>query len=201
MKRWGIIAIIIIGIIFLGIIAGIIISNGDTSNSNPPGLKTLAEQNRIIKETPKFNETNVTLVTTSVSDIKTTPNTELQLKINYLDCGHTMIDKMDLPIELVNLDENEFLKKYGDDWKVEKFESSEIILSKREIGICNEHYVLREKDGYIAIYTIDKYGNETLKETTGIALQYLPQVDLQKIKDGIKISGKQELNATLEDYE
>lgn len=197
MKKWGIIALIILIIVTLGIVAGIAISNGDTSNSNPSGSKTLAHSNQLTNTT----QVNEILIATNATQVKTTPNTKIQLKRSYLDCGHTTTDKLDMPSELVNLTQEEFLKQYGDDWKVEKFEAEEIILSKREIGICKEHYIIKEKEGYIAVYSLDKYGVETLKETTSISTQYLPPVDLEKIREGIKVNGKQALNATLEDYE
>ena len=61
--------------------------------------------------------------------------------------------------------------------------------------------MLREKNGYLAIYTIDLFGNETLKEMTQIVTSYLPETDIMRLKEGIQVNGKEELNATLEDYE
>lgn len=42
---------------------------------------------------------------------------------------------------------------------------------------------------------------ETLKEMTHIVTSYLPETDLAKLKEGIQVVGKEELNSTIEDYE
>ena len=72
--------------------------------------------------------------------------------------------------------------------------------TKKE-GICDEHYLLKENNGYIAIYRKDNEGKEKLKETTQIVTTYLPETDRQSLKNGIEIIGKENLSLTLEDYE
>ena len=46
---------------------------------------------------------------------------------------------------------------------------------------------IKEHNGYIAIYTVDSFGKETLKETTEIVTTYLPQTDIKQLKEGIKV--------------
>ena len=62
-------------------------------------------------------------------------------------------------------------------------------------------YVIKEKDGYIAIYILDQDENEILKETTEIVVKYLPEIDKEKLKKGIKVNNRKELNKVIEDYE
>lgn len=61
--------------------------------------------------------------------------------------------------------------------------------------------MLKEKDGNIAIYKLDNDNNQTFLEDTEIATEYLATQDLEKIKQGIIIYTKKELNKTIEDYE
>ena len=68
-------------------------------------------------------------------------------------------------------------------------------------GICDEHYIVKENNGYVAIYTENSFGKETLKETTEIVTSYLPETDLVRLREGIKVIGKENLNAIIEDYE
>ena len=136
----------------------------------------------------------------SSSEEKISPNTSFILKKTYTDCGHTVKDFVELPQELVNMTETELKQKYPD-FQVEVFSSKEIILSKKETGICNEHYLLKEREHHIAIYTIDKDGKEKLLEDTSISTQYLPETDAIAIQNGIKLYGKEALNSALEDYE
>lgn len=66
---------------------------------------------------------------------------------------------------------------------------------------CDEHYVLKEKDGNITIFKLDQNNNEIFLEDTEIATEYLAEEDLEKIKQGIIIFTKKELNKTIEDFE
>ena len=61
--------------------------------------------------------------------------------------------------------------------------------------------MLRQKDGYIAVYWINSQGQESLKEVTGVATEYLTDNDLMEIEEGIFVYGLQELNSKIEDYE
>ena len=75
------------------------------------------------------------------------------------------------------------------------------MLYKEVNEFCNEHYLLKEDNGYISIYKLDENSNETFLETTDISTNYLTEEDLKKIQEGIKIYTKKELNKTLEDFE
>lgn len=75
------------------------------------------------------------------------------------------------------------------------------MLYKEKNEFCNEHYMLKEKDGNIAIFKLDKNNNESFLEDTEIAIEYLAEEDLEKIKQGITIYTKKELNKTIEDFE
>ena len=143
---------------------------------------------------------NNSIIETNSNEVKVGPNTKLVLKKYYKDCKHTINSYVELPKELVNMTEEDMQNEY-EDWSVEKFTEDEVILLKEEQGFCNEHYLLKEKDGFIAVYVIDKTGEEVLKELTGISTQYLPQNDLLNLESGIKVYGTEELNKTLEDYE
>ena len=62
-------------------------------------------------------------------------------------------------------------------------------------------YLIKEDNGYISIYVIDKNGKEYLRERTQIVTKYLPEADKIKLKEGIRANGKNELNKVIEDYE
>ena len=87
------------------------------------------------------------------------------------------------------------------DWGIEKFSNMELVLIKEVEGVCNEHYVLKEKDGVIAVYKIDKDTKEELEELTGISIEYLTENDKMEIQQGIMVYGREELNSILENYE
>lgn len=146
------------------------------------------------------NERTTQIEQVDMQEEKVTPNTQFILEKSYKECGHTTRDYVEIPEEIVNMTEEQIKKEYQD-WEIKKFTAEEVILSKETDGMCNQHYVLREKDGYIAVYWIEQNGQESLKEITGIAIEYLPENDLIKIKEGIFVYGLQELNSKIEDYE
>ena len=131
---------------------------------------------------------------------KISPNAMITKKIYYKGCGHTINEYEKADDEIINLNRQELQEKYQD-WKIEEFTGKQIILSKEEEESCNEHYILREKDGTIAVYIIKDDGNEELKEVTHIATEYLTDTDRAKIELGIRANGMEELNSILEDFE
>ena len=128
------------------------------------------------------------------------PNAMLILKTNHKECGHTTKEEVDVPPEIVNKNKVEVSQIYPQ-WEVIGFSPDEIVLYREVEGICNEHYVLKENDGFLAIYTKNEKGEEKLKEVTSISLEYLPQADIDRIKEGIEATGNEELNSILEDFE
>ena len=68
--------------------------------------------------------------------------------------------------------------------------------------VCGEHYKIKDENGKINIYTIDRNGNESLYQKTDLSSEYLPEVDLLQIRgEGLEVDGKQELNKLIEDFE
>jgi len=128
------------------------------------------------------------------------PNAILKLKKIYVECNHTITEKVELPKELININKDELKNEYKD-WKIEEFSSEEIILSREYSGICNQHYLVKIIGNVLGIYAIDKDGKEKLKEKTEIYADYLPENDISRLKEGIEVIGTDNLNSLLEDYE
>lgn len=131
---------------------------------------------------------------------KVSPNAIFIFKKEYEACGHTIKQYVDVPADAINKTQQE-LKELYKDWEIEGFSNNEIVLSKKEPGICNEHYVLREEEEQIVIYRIDENDKETVYERTGILTKYLPETDKINIQNGLRVNGKEALNCLIEDYE
>lgn len=198
MKKEYIIGIIAIAIIIIfSIFAIVFYSNKNSTSDLETKTKSELAETQLEEKAQTYN---AEMISTSVTQEKTSPMAIFIFKTKYNGCNHTLIDRLEIPKECVNKTEEEIKEEYSD-WKIEQFSSNEIIFYQEKSGICGEHYVLRDKDGYLAIYTVDSYENETLKEMTQIVTSYLPETDVIRLKEGIKVNGKEELNATLEDYE
>lgn len=169
------------------------------------GESDIVEENVSVNESiVSSSESNIQNIenTTPVvaEETKITPNTILTLKKYYKDCGHTIKDSAEVPDEMVNLTEQEVMQKYPS-WKLDEFSKDEVILTRELESFCGEHYLLKEEEGKVLIYTVDGDGNKELLETTEIAFEYIPETDKIILKNGIYVYGKEELNKIREDFE
>lgn len=200
--RKSIIISAIIVLFILGTIIGIIM----IKNSLPEEEKAeIAEQNteEIYDEcTDEYEEmvkSNTLVEETSSEGEKISPNCSIIFKRHYNDCGHTIEQYASIPTELVNKTEEDLQKQY-EGWTIEEFSRNQIILYREFDSECGEHYILREKDGKVAIYL--KTGDtEELVEETEIATEFLTQTDRIELQNGIEANGRVELNQLIEDYE
>lgn len=131
---------------------------------------------------------------------KVSPNAFLIIKKEYNECGHTTEDDVEIPSEMVNKIQEEIEQMYKD-FKVESFSSNEVVLYKNVNGKCGEHYTVKDENGKVVVYNTNEKGEEVLYEETSISTEYLTENDVENIKKGIEIYGKQNLNSFIEDFE
>ena len=196
MKKYTIIAIITVGIL-LGFLTGLYlykINQIDYSNKE------------IVAESIEDDCTAIAqlseegLLETNNAEEKTSPNCVITLKVYYETCEHLIETRKNIEEAEVNLTEEE-LKERFPDWEIQRFAANEIVLYKEVNEFCNEHFLLKEKDGYITIYKLDENDNAEFFQTTEISTEYLAEEDLSQITNGIKVYTEKELNKTLEDFE
>lgn len=188
-KKW----IIIFGIIFIfgiSVFCGFLISSAINFSKKKEGNMAILAENNIQENSVKTNYSEVTV----------SPNCKVIITQNFKKCGHTISQNEDAPRDIINLNK-EKVQEYYSGWDIRKFSSDEIELYKESNGICNEHYILGELDGYISISTKNDIGESIFKGLTDIPVQYLPEEDLQRLEDGIEVVGKENLNKILEDFE
>jgi len=199
MKKYTIIAIIALGIA-LGFLTGLYlykINNIDYSNKEIIA-ETIEDECTAIENLGNQELDNI--IKTNSGEEKTSPSCIITLKVYYEKCEHLIETRKNIEETQVNLTEEE-LKKRFTDWEIQKFAPSEIVLYKEINEFCNEHFILKEEEGYIAIYKLDENNNAEFFQTTEICTEYLAEEDLNKIRNGIKIYTEKELNKTLEDFE
>lgn len=170
-------------------------------------LKKVEEKIAFETEYSKGNSQNViqtiekNLKETSSIEIKTTPNTKIIEKKYYKDCEHLLQQESNITENLINKNQSEFQLEYIG-WEIQKFTKDEIVVYKEVNDFCGEHYKLKDVEGEIVVYELDKYGKERgiIKET-GIETKYLPEADLENLKKGIEVYSNKALNQILEDFE
>ena len=142
---------------------------------------------------------NVIMQTASIEE-KILPTTKLYLEKKYQDCKHIVKTEVELPVEMVNLTKEELIEKYPD-WTVKEFSKSQIVLYRLANGLCNEHFVINDENGVVTVYRLDEDYNKSLYEKTDIYTEYLPEQDINRLKEGIYVYTISDLNSELENFE
>lgn len=186
-----VIMICIILIILLGVFIGFRIAEDDEQISNE-----ITNNNIVVPE----ENIEISLLEVASEEEKTTPNTLIIYKTYYTKCKHYVQEYKDIDVSLVNLKEKE-LKEKCRGWKIDKFSSDEIEMSKEVESFCNQHYKIILENNVIVIYSIDENGIESEYEQTGITTEYLTGEDILKLTTGIYVYGKENLTSTIEDYD
>jgi len=126
------------------------------------------------------------------------PGAIIIIEKKYTKCGHVISSKIDVPIDMINLTESQ-LKLAFKNWNIVKFSPEKIIISQKIHSKCRNHFILKEKDGFVAVYYQQPIDGIALKEVTPLLAKNLPQKERSRLKDGIKIESQKELAQTLED--
>ena len=149
------------------------------------------------------NETNTMLEnvieTTAKTEEKVSYDADFALKRYYDKCGHFKFSYAELPVELVNLTEEE-VKRIYDEWNVEEFSNDNIVLSQNIDDICDEHFVIKLGDENIEIFH-QKNDDLELYKSTNISKKYLTSADISNLNEGIYVFGSGNLNSAIEDFE
>lgn len=138
--------------------------------------------------------------TTSKEEEKISPNAIIIFEKYYKECEHTTSRYEEVSSNLVNATKSQIEEKYKG-WNIKEFSKDKIVLYQEKEGQCGEHYMLRSVDGKINIYKLDEIGNEELLDETDIATEYLTEMDMIDIENGLIVYGKENLNQLLEDFE
>lgn len=189
MKKW-IVCVCILLLFIMSVISGFIVKSyiNFSDKKQEPNPAVLAEE-----------EKQEVVNTSSVDEI-VSPNAKIIITETFQKCGHTISIENEVPREIINLNK-EKVAEYYKDWNIDEFNKDEIKISRNNKGICNEHYIIGESNGFISISTKNDIGEYIFKGLTDIPVQYLPEEDLEKLERGIEIIGRENLNKFLEDFE
>ncbi|MBP3707413.1 MAG: BofC C-terminal domain-containing protein [Clostridia bacterium] len=190
MKKMYVAVVIVLSLIIcilIAIIIGLSVSKSKISDN--------------LKNTEQManDELNETISATNVEE-QVRPTANIFMRQYYKSCGHTITEKYGVPEEIVNMNKAE-VKRYYYDWNLEKFSDKELVITKDNPGLCEEHFVVKDVEGVVIVYNYDNEKNEKLYLTTQISTKYLPKEDMAKLQQGINIIGKDNLYELLQDYE
>lgn len=132
-------------------------------------------------------------------DEKVSPYAKMTIEKKFSKCGHTTVNVLDVPKELVNLSKEEIGERYSG-WEIKDFSVEGFTLYRVIEANCDDHYVLKEEDGYLAVYSDVTENIRNLVEKTDILIETLREEDKNDLESGIKIYGKNELSSLIEDF-
>ena len=110
------------------------------------------------------------------------------------------ISKQEVSKDDINKTEEQIKAKYNQ-YNLRKFSPDKIELYKEVDKLCNNHYVVKENNGMIDVFSKNDDGTETLKNETEVSTKYLPKEDVELLENGIEANSNEELEQILSDYE
>ncbi len=123
-------------------------------------------------------------------------DTVLEFVYNYKD-GFSETQQS-LPQQFMYGWDREKTKLAYSDWTMTEFSQSRVVFNKKIDGNSSQHYVLRENNGYIAVYYRD---SNILKEVTSAPVASLSEEDKKLFEQGVEIDGEKNLIKYIESLE
>lgn len=133
-------------------------------------------------------------------ETKISPYATLIIEKFFKTCGHSTVETMEIPKELVNMTEEELQRKY-EKWQIKKFDEKEIYLYREIDANCDAHFVIKEDEGKVAVFAEIANNNMQKRQVTNIDFENLREEDKKMIQEGVKLYGEEELISFIEDFE
>lgn len=130
---------------------------------------------------------------------KITPSTKMVYEYYYKKDGNKEVLEEVPPYFFIDKTRKQ-LENELKGWTVTAFDSSEVVLRKDIDSESYQHYVIGEYNGYVAVFYEKEVNGTSLKEVTDTPVESLPEEEQEKLKEGIKIDGDDNLMKILSDY-
>ncbi|WMI82241.1 BofC C-terminal domain-containing protein [Anaerotignum sp. MB30-C6] len=85
-------------------------------------------------------------------------------------------------------------------WQIVYFSPEKVILRCSVEGASSEVYLLKEHEGYLAVFVEDIDKKMRLKELTDVPITVLPEAERQQLAEGIRVLGDENLVRLLSDF-
>jgi hypothetical protein len=157
-----------------------LVSDVNEINEEVPNIEIVKEENRI------------------------SPNTFIEERIHYKECGHLVSNVHLATDDIVNMTKEELVEHLyntSSNLSLVTFSNVKVVLWGERNHLCKDHYVVGEENGKIAIFTISDNGERVLdKVFVEYPINILIDIDQEKLKEGIIVDSVDELSDILQDY-
>lgn len=139
-----------------------------------------------------------------IEEGRISPNTSIEKRIHYNACDHNITRLNNADNEVINMTEKQYrayMKENYSNIKIISFSINEIVLREERNYLCQNHYIIGESGGKIAIYGIDENGERFLdKVFNDYSISLLKEIDQEKLIKGIVVDSEEELSDVLENF-
>lgn len=168
MKKILFIIGIFLAMVIIGFLIGRSIFKPVVDNSN-----IISQKENNLKKNNFINVEKNEKIAVNTSEEKISVNTIIKKVTYYSNCNHNIELIIKDKKKYINMTK-EMLQKEFPDWEIKEFNRDNVILYKEEDDFCNEHFLVKDEDGYVTIYTIDNNENILeLLDKTDISTKYL----------------------------
>lgn len=206
MRRISLISAIVLlfGLTAISIFSGYYIGLNHVNKKPIPQVEELENKPNIVQEQEIDDLNRLREHETGSDEEIIGPNTLIEYKVLYTECNHEIIETRLPEQNMINMTKERFegfIINNHPKWKVEVFSHNKITLFIEKNHLCQNHYVIGEKNGKIAVFRINEYGERILEKVYNDApISLLKEIDQEKIKRGIVTDNKEELSDILENY-
>lgn len=207
MKKVSAVSIIslLLGLAVIGMLAGYYLGTRSSNQKPQPQIENVTDnKDNLDKEKIKAKDLDDDYETSLINEEKIGPNTILEYKIYYAECGHEIVETVELENHMVNMSKDAFeryIKGSHPKWEVESFSHEKVLVKINKDHLCQNHYIIGEKNGKIAVFTVGENGERLIEKIySDSPISLLKEVDQEKIEKGIITNSKEELEDILENY-
>ncbi|MBF8982141.1 BofC C-terminal domain-containing protein [Lutibacter sp. B2] len=136
-------------------------------------------------------------------ELLTTSSMQIVFKTYYEKARDTIIKEREIPAVMIGskLDDfKEYLVENYPKWDIRQFSKEKVELYQVSKNTPPNYYIIKEKDGYVAVFKVNENEEMVLMQKTEIPVVSLSETDLKYIEEGIERKDEEEINQILEDY-
>lgn len=137
-------------------------------------------------------------------ETRISPNSFIEERIHYTACDHVVTKVEVVENQLINMTKNElseYLSANYPNKRLISYSTNKITLGSTKDFLCENHFIIGEENGLIAIFRIGENGDRILDNVfTEYPISLLMEVDQKKIIEGIVVDSEEELSEILENF-
>lgn len=140
-------------------------------------------------------DSNITYLT-----YKTGPRSVLLFERYYLKCGDLLTEETQMAYTHAGKTREDMLLAYPT-WKLTEFSKDSVVFRKEIDGYCPMHYIIKNNNGYLAVYrSFKETGDLYIENELNIRFDWLNSEIQDEIRKGIVVDTAEEVEKLIENW-